>query len=292
MSDDSSMTESQIPLIIGFVEDLLFSSKIEVIAEQMGYRVIWRDRADQIFQDEHDVSPLQLADHVFGSEWILLDKITRWHPALMVFDLSNNKIPWRDWLPLIKSSPATRRIPVICFGSHVDAQAFRDAKSAGADAVLARSQFITKLPELLQKYSRLPNSTQMAEVCGQVLSKQAIKGLEQFNRGEYFEAHESLEEAWNDDDTPGRELYRAILQVAVAYLQIERKNYLGAVKMFLRLRQWIDPLPDTCRGVNVAQLRRDTDTVYEALIQLGADRIYEFDEALFHNVSYALDMSE
>jgi predicted metal-dependent hydrolase len=110
--------------------------------------------------------------------------------------------------------------------------------------------------------------------------------LQQFNRGEYFAAHETLEEAWNDDDTPGRELYRAVLQVAVAYLQIERKNYRGAIKMFLRLRQWIDPLPDICRGVDVAQLRRDAEEIYAELIQLGPERIDEFDTQLIHQVIY------
>jgi hypothetical protein len=88
------------------------------------------------------------------------------------------------------------------------------------------------------------------------------------------------------DTSPGRELYRAILQVAVAYLQIERGNYAGAMKMFLRLRQWIDPLPETCRGVNVAQLRADAWRARETLIALGKDRIGEFDRELFKPVIY------
>jgi len=101
----------------------------------------------------------------------------------------------------------------------------------------------------------------------------ALHGLEEFNRGEYFDAHETLETAWNIDAGSGRDLYRAILQVAVAYLQIERGNYAGAMKIFLRLRQWIDPLPETCRGVNVAQLRLDARQAREALKSLGPDRI-------------------
>ena len=70
-----------------------------------------------------------------------------------------------------------------------------------------------------------------------------------------IEAHDLFERAWMEDESPGRELYRAILQVAVAYYQISRGNYNGAAKMFLRMRQWIDPLPDFCRGFNVAQLQ-------------------------------------
>jgi hypothetical protein len=109
------------------------------------------------------------------------------------------------------------------------------------------------------------------------LSNLALKGLE-VCQGEYFDALEFLEEAWKDDETH-RELYRAILQVAVAYLQIERGNYNGAVKMFLRLRQWIDPLPDRCQGVDVAGLRADAYAVQQRLVSQGRERIDGFDRA-------------
>jgi predicted metal-dependent hydrolase len=76
------------------------------------------------------------------------------------------------------------------------------------------------------------------------------------------------------------------LQIAVAYFQIERNNYRGATKMFLRVRQWIDPLPDTCRGVDIAQLRADADNVNMALTSLGQERMVEFDQALLQPVCY------
>jgi len=252
----------------------------------MGCQVYWIERTNQIAPGDPAIYKKQLAEHVSGPGLAVLDTITRRHPALMIIDLSNNVIPWREWLPMLKSAPATRRIPVICYGSHVDAETLKFAQSAGADTVLARSGFLTALPDLILQYTHLPVSTKLAESCSQGLSQLALKGLQQFNRGEYFAAHETLEEAWNNDDTPGRELYRAILQVAVAYLQIERRNYRGAIKMFLRLRQWIDPLPDICRGVDIAQLRSDAERIYEALVQLGPERIDKFDTQLIHPVIY------
>ena len=74
--------------------------------------------------------------------------------------------------------------------------------------------------------------------------------------------------------------------MAVAYLQIERGNYNGALKMFLRVRQWIDPLPDLCRGVDVAQLRADARHVHESLLALGREGIGRFDRRLFKRVVY------
>jgi predicted metal-dependent hydrolase len=51
------------------------------------------------------------------------------------------------------------------------------------------------------------------------------------------------------------DLYRSLVQIAVIYLHLQRRNVRGAAKVLLRLHQWLDPLPDICRGVDVASLR-------------------------------------
>lgn len=276
----------QSPVIIGFVSDLIFAARIEATAEKLGYRVVWFERVEQLAPLEEPAPFRQLAEHLIGPGAALIEKVTSLHPALMLFDLGNPDIPWRQWVALLKSAPATRRYPVLCYGSHIDADALKAAEHAGADAVLPRSRFIAELPALIQQYARTIDHASLQETCQQPLSPKALHGLELFNQGEYFEAHEVLEEAWNEDDSPGRELYRAILQVAVAYLQIERGNYNGALKMFLRMRQWIDPLPDVCRGVDVAQLRSDARRVYDELQKLGRLRIAEFDRNLLRAVNF------
>lgn len=280
------------PLIIGFIADLFFSVKVEDAASRLGYRVEWIERAAQVAPSEPELPYHTIGEQLVGQGAVLLDQLTLSKPALLIFDLGNREIPWREWIALIKSASATRRIPVLCFGSHVDVDTMKAARSAGADAVLARSKFASSLPELIQKYARIPDYAGLEEACQGSLSQKALVGLEKFNHGEYFEAHEFLEAAWNEDETPARELYRAILQVAVAYLQIERANYNGALKMFLRMRQWIDPLPDLCRGVDIAQLRRDAYTVYDRLLSLGRERISGFDRRLFKPVLYTRDLSE
>jgi CheY-like chemotaxis protein len=275
------------PVIVGFVADLIFATRIEGVAEGLGYQVQWIERAEQIAPAEAEPAARQLGEHLTGPGAALIERLTALHPALILFDLGNPHIPWQQWVALLKSVPATRRYPVLCYGSHVDAATLQAAEHAGADAVLPRSRFMAELPALIQQYARRVDHAALQITCQQPLSSLALRGLELFNRGEYFEAHEALEAAWNEDDTPGRELYRAILQVAVAYLQIERGNYSGAMKMFLRLRQWIDPLPDRCRGVDVAQLRADARRVYDELLALGRPRIAEFDRKAFQPVRFS-----
>jgi len=280
------MLADDAPLLVAFCGDLFFTSRITSTGEGLGYAVQTIARVEEIVPFESGMPARQSAASLEGPGAALLEHLTLKRPSLIIFDLNNHEIPWRDWIVLIKTSPATRRIPILCFGSHREVEVFKMARSAGADAVVARSQFVEGLGELIQKYARSIDRQVLRDVCQQPLSEIALRGLEEFNQGQFFEAHETLEMAWNTDTSPGKELYRAILQVAVAYLQIERGNYAGAMKIFLRLRQWIDPLPETCRGVNVAQLRTDAWQAREALIALGKDRIGEFDRKLFKPVIY------
>jgi uncharacterized protein len=122
--------------------------------------------------------------------------------------------------------------------------------------------------------------------CQGELPDAAVRGLEHFNHGEYFEAHEFLEAAWRAETGPIRELYRGVLQVGVAYYHIQRGNYSGAVKLFARLRKWLEPFPDVCQGINLARLRQDVELVESELQRLGAQHIQHFNPSLFHPVEY------
>jgi CheY-like chemotaxis protein len=282
------MTGSPAPLLLVFVDNLMFSVRIEAAARKLNYRCLIIERGTDYVPETAADTTGRTGERTGGPEAALIERLSSERPALIVFDLGQVTTPWRSWIAMIKSSPATRRIPIVCYGSHMDAGTMKAAADAGADAVLARSRMFDDLNGTLQKYARITDGDAIRSACEEPLSAQALHGLELFNRGEYFEAHEALEAAWNADPGPGRELYRSILQAAVAYLQIERHNYNGAVKMFLRLRQWIDPLPDSCRGVNVAGLRLDANRARDRLMELGPEKIAAFDRDLFRPVEYIL----
>lgn len=112
-------------------------------------------------------------------------------------------------------------------------------------------------------------------------------GLELFNKGQYFEAHETLEAAWLVETDPLRELYRGILQVAVVYLHITRHNYPGAIKVYNRCLKWLQPWPDTCRGIAIGQLRQDLELAVANLQRLGPEHSSEFDVSQLKPVLYS-----
>lgn len=132
--------------------------------------------------------PTKPGEVLRGRDGAFTDYITRQQPVLLLFDLHNLAIPWQYWISLIKTSPATRRIPILCFGSHVDTEALKTAKAVGADEVVARSRFFAAMPELVQKQARQWDVAGIAAACQQPLSDHARTGLHLFNQGEYFQA--------------------------------------------------------------------------------------------------------
>ncbi|MCI0350288.1 MAG: DUF309 domain-containing protein [Acidobacteriales bacterium] len=115
--------------------------------------------------------------------------------------------------------------------------------------------------------------------------------MRKFNAGEYYKQHDLFEEQWMKTTGPVRDLYRAVLQVGIAYFQIERGNYRGALKMLQRSVQWLVVLPDVCQGINVKKLRDDSFRVRAELERLGETRFAEFDKALIQGVALVADES-
>ncbi len=52
--------------------------------------------------------------------------------------------------------------------------------------------------------------------------------IELFNNQKWYEAHDALEDIWNDLDGDCRQIIQGILQVAVSQLHLKRGNYNGA----------------------------------------------------------------
>lgn len=120
--------------------------------------------------------------------------------------------------------------------------------------------------------------------CNAPLHPDAILGIERFNAGKYWLAHEALEDAWLAETGPVRDLYRGILQAAVVYHHISQKNFRGALKVYQRSQKWLNKWPDSCRGVDMAQLRSDLDLALVEVKNLGAENLANFN--LYTKINY------
>jgi uncharacterized protein len=95
------------------------------------------------------------------------------------------------------------------------------------------------------------------------------QGLEEFNRGHFFEAHEYWEEAWNDVVGEEKRFYQGLVQIAAGYHKLSLAQYNGARKLLERGNQTLSSFPPDYAGIDLASLLR---TVAEALHQLTARR--------------------
>jgi len=204
-------------------------------------------------------------------------------PVLVLLDL---KTPG-DWAAAIrrcKLTPQNKQIPLYAFGSHVDTDTLRRARKAGADHAWARSKMMEELVAVVQRHVHPPALD--VDGCGDPLSRAAVAGLLEFNRRDFFEQHEFLELAWKEESRPVREMYQGILQVGVAFLQIERGNWRGALKMFRRGLPRLRTLPAVCQGVDVAAFRTAAESIHSDVTALGAERLHEFDRSRFPLITF------
>jgi predicted metal-dependent hydrolase len=210
-------------------------------------------------------------------------RLTDWRAAMILVDA--DAADWGFWVSTPKSSPATRRIPIVVAAEAADNR--RAAFTAGADLALSAAELAAQIPALAQEYARVEDPARIEQLeceCGEALPPLAVEGIEQFNAGNYYRQHDLFEAQWMKTESPVRDLYRAILQVGIAYYQIERGNHRGALKMLLRSVQWLLILPDVCQGVNVRQLREDSFRVRAELEAMNPEAIAQFDRSLLKPV--------
>jgi uncharacterized protein len=111
-----------------------------------------------------------------------------------------------------------------------------------------------------------------------------IQAVAEFNRGEYFQCHETLEHAWLHEPGYIRVLWQGIIQVSVACFHITRGNGEGARKIWTAALKNLAPFPDRCHGVDVAALRTGTQRCLHAILALGDGGAAQFDRKLFPTI--------
>src|SRR4030081_3804368 len=93
--------------------------------------------------------------------------------------------------------------------------------------------------------------------CDEPPPARLLEGIAQFNRGELFEQHETLELLWRAERRDVRYLYQGILQIGVAFHHLRRLNHHGTVYMLTRGPNYLAPFAPRCQRVDVAALLRD-----------------------------------
>ena len=78
-----------------------------------------------------------------------------------------------------------------------------------------------------------------------------LAGIELFNRGEFFEAHEVWEDLWHECASADRRFYQALIQAAVAAYHWSRGNAAGAKRLYHSGRKYMEPFRPVYLGLAV-----------------------------------------
>lgn len=84
-------------------------------------------------------------------------------------------------------------------------------------------------------------------------------GIDLFNKQEFFDCHEVLEDVWRDQTEPERTLTQGIIQIAVALYHAGRANFVGAEKLLTRGLARVEKSLELELPVDVKNLRNDAE---------------------------------
>ena len=99
------------------------------------------------------------------------------------------------------------------------------------------------------------------------------QGVEQFNSGQFYACHDTLEALWIEAGEPEKTFYQGILQIAVALYHLENRNWRGAVILLGEGSNRLRRYPSSYGGVDVDELLSQSAALLATLQQIGPDKI-------------------
>lgn len=123
--------------------------------------------------------------------------------------------------------------------------------------------------------------------CGDSPSGAMLRALGEFNRGDWFECHETLEELWIGSEDEPRWFYQGLLQIAVALHHWRSGNYNGALSLLAGGCEYLGRVSPVCQRIEVAVLADEAERFREELLRLGAERMAELPAALIPKMRLA-----
>jgi predicted metal-dependent hydrolase len=117
------------------------------------------------------------------------------------------------------------------------------------------------------------------------------KGIREFNDWRFYDCHETLEDVWREVGSKGEEgtladFYQGIIKIAAGFHHVLRDNHRGAVNLLSDSFRLLDRYRPTTLGVDVERLIADVRPCLSRIIELGPQRLREFDRALIPRITW------
>jgi predicted metal-dependent hydrolase len=91
------------------------------------------------------------------------------------------------------------------------------------------------------------------------------RGIELFNAGRFYEAHEALEDVWRESTGERKLFLQGLVQLAVGFHHYTMDNVVGAESVLKRGLGNLVAYPDECEGIDVRVLQANVQDWIAAL---------------------------
>ena len=109
-------------------------------------------------------------------------------------------------------------------------------------------------------------------------------GIDLYNAGHYWNAHEAWEEVWLESERGMRGFYQGMIQISAAFVHVTRNRYPGGVKLLGEGIEKLEKYPKSFMGVELGQLVEGARKARERIVELGESRIADFDRGLIPRI--------
>ena len=119
-----------------------------------------------------------------------------------------------------------------------------------------------------------------------VLVSTLAQAIEEFNTHRFFECHETLEDIWRAEPRPLRQFYKGVIQVAAGFHHLGRNNWKGTVNKLDSGTRYLEPFRPRYLGVDVQRLIDEARSCRSTIVELGRERIAEFDRSHIPTIAF------
>lgn len=108
------------------------------------------------------------------------------------------------------------------------------------------------------------------------------KGLAEYEKGDYFEAHEAWEDLWSDYNFPDRKFIQGLIQLAVSFVHLGNGNLTGARNLLKKCENKFAEYAGIQRNININELKSSIEAV--EIVYEDMENASEFDWDLVPNL--------
>ncbi|MEP0910407.1 DUF309 domain-containing protein [Leptolyngbya sp. GB1-A1] len=101
------------------------------------------------------------------------------------------------------------------------------------------------------------------------------EGVEQFNQGQFYDCHDTLEAIWMESGEPEKSFYQGVLQIAVALYHLSNRNARGAMILLGEGMNRLRRYEPAYSGIDVSALVEVSEDLLATLYDASIDRIAE-----------------